>query len=47
MFFRSVEIKEIAEELGLKTNELAQIYMDCVEEVNNIWENVVGMSESE
>ena len=42
-----VEIKEIAEELGLKTNELAQIYMDCVEEVNNIWENVVGMSESE
>lgn len=41
------EIKEIAEELGLKTNEMAQIYMDCVEEVNNIWENVVGMSENE
>lgn len=41
------EIKEIAEELGLKTNEMAQVYMDCVEEVNNIWENVVGMSENE
>lgn len=39
-------IKEIADELGLKTNEMAQIYMDCVEEVNNIWENVVGMGEN-
>lgn len=39
------EIKEISEELGLKTNEMAQIYMECVEEVNNIWDNVVGMSE--
>lgn len=38
-------IKEISEELGLKTNEMAQIYMECVEEVNNIWDNVVGMSE--
>ena len=37
----------IAEELGLKTNEMAQIYMDSVEEVNNIWDNVVGMSENE
>ncbi|EOS74641.1 hypothetical protein C817_04700 [Dorea sp. 5-2] len=41
------EIKVIAEELGLKTNEMAQIYMDSVEEVNNIWDNVVGMSENE
>ena len=38
---------KIAEELGLKTNEMAQIYMDSVEEVNNIWDNVVGMSENE
>ena len=38
-------IKEISEELGLKTNEMAQIYMECVEEVNNIWDNVVGMNE--
>lgn len=38
-------IKEISEELGLKTNEMAQIYMECVEEVNNIWDNVVGMGE--
>ncbi len=41
------EIKVIAEELGLKTNEMAQIYMDSVEEGNNIWDNVVGMSENE
>ena len=39
------EIKTIAEELGLRTNEMAQIYMDSVEEVNNIWDNVVGMNE--
>lgn len=39
------EIKEIAEELGLQTNEMAQIYMECVEEVNEIWENVVGSRE--
>ena len=36
------EIKVISEELGLHTNEMAQIYMECVEEVNDIWENVVG-----
>lgn len=36
------EIKVIAEELGLHTNEMAQIYMECVEEVNDIWDNVVG-----
>ncbi|MCI9076060.1 MAG: HDOD domain-containing protein [Dorea sp.] len=36
------EIKVIAEELGLHTNEMAQIYMECVEEVNGIWDNVVG-----
>lgn len=39
------EIKVIAEELGLHTNEMAQIYMECVEEVNDIWENVVGSKE--
>lgn len=39
------EIKEIAEELGLHTNEMAQIYMECVEEVNDIWDNVVGSKE--
>ncbi len=40
-------IKVIAEELGLRSNELAQAYMDCVEEVNEIWDNVIGMRESE
>lgn len=39
------EIKIIAEELGLHTNEMAQIYMECVEEVNDIWDNVVGSKE--
>ncbi len=39
------EIKVIAEELGLHTNEMAQIYMECVEEVNDIWDNVVGSRE--
>lgn len=39
------EIKVIAEELGIRTNELAQMYMVCVEEVNDIWENVVGNKE--
>ena len=36
------EIKSLADELGLHTNEMAQIYMECVEEVNGIWDNVVG-----
>ena len=40
------EIKVIAEELGIRTSELAQMYMVCVEEVNDIWENVVGNKES-
>ena len=39
------EIKVIAEELGLRVNEMAQIYMECVEEVNDIWDNVVGVKE--
>ncbi len=39
------EIKPIAEELGIKTNEMAQMYMECVDEVNDIWENVVGNAE--
>ena len=36
------EIKRLSDELGLHTNEMAQMYMECVEEVNNIWDNVVG-----
>lgn len=39
------ETKETAEELGIHTNQLAQIYMECVEEVNDIWDNVVGLRE--
>lgn len=35
------EIKRLSGELGLHTNEMAQMYMECVEEVNDIWDNVV------
>lgn len=39
------EIKALAEELGIHTNEMAQIYMECVQDVNDIWDNVVGSNE--
>ncbi len=35
------KIKEITKELGLQTNVIAQIYMECIDEVNEIWENIV------
>ena len=41
------EIKRISGELGLRTNEMAQMYMECVEEVNDIWDNVVGIANSQ
>ena len=31
------ESKRLANALGVSTNALAQIYMDCIENVNNIW----------
>lgn len=34
-------IKRLATELGIQTNVMVQLYMECVEEVNNIWENLV------
>ena len=34
-------IKRLATELGIQTNVMVQVYMDCVEEVNNVWENLV------
>lgn len=34
--------QKYAEEIGLQLNIMAQLYMECVEEVNDIWENVVG-----
>lgn len=40
-----VQSKVIADELGLRTSQLAQTYMESVEEVNDIWDNVVGMRE--
>ena len=36
------EIKKLSDELGLQTNVMAQIYMEFVEEVSEIWENVVA-----
>ncbi len=31
------ENRKLADELGIPTNILAQIYMDCIEDVNRIW----------
>ena len=39
------DTKRLAQELGLETNVMAQLYMECVEEVNDIWDNVVGVGE--
>ena len=39
--------ERLAGELGLHTNEMAQMYMECVEEVNDIWDNVVGMQDEQ
>lgn len=35
-----MKIKELTKELGLQTNMIAQIYMECIDEVNEIWENI-------
>lgn len=40
------EIQRLSEELGIQTNVMAQMYMECVEEVNDIWDNIVGTEES-
>lgn len=37
--------KTLAGELELQTNVLAQAYIDCVEEVNGIWESLTDNSE--
>ena len=37
--------KALANELELQTNILAQAYIDCVEEVNGIWESLTDNSE--
>lgn len=39
--------KAFAGELGLETNVLAQVYIDCVEEVNSIWESLTDNPEKE
>lgn len=39
------EITRLAEELGLQTNVMAQLYMECVEEVNDIWSNIISRKE--
>lgn len=40
-------IKVLSEELGLQTNLMAQIYMECVEEVNEIWDTIVSGNQTE
>ena len=37
--------KTLSAELGLETNILAQAYIDCMEEVNSIWEGLTDNSE--
>lgn len=37
--------KALAKEMELQTNILAQAYIDCVEEVNSIWESLTNNSE--
>jgi len=32
--------KALADELGLASDSLAQVYVDCVEEVNDVWRNL-------
>ena len=39
--------KSLAGELELETNILAQAYMDCVEEVNSIWESLTAEEDGE
>lgn len=39
------EITRLSKELGLQTNVMAQLYMECVEDVNDIWANIVHMKD--
>ena len=39
--------KSLAGELELETNILAQAYIDCVEEVNSIWESLTAEEDGE
>lgn len=41
------EIKELSMGLGIPANFMAQAYMDCVETVNQIWDNLVSATEEE
>ena len=40
-------IKEISKELDLSTGVLAQTYIDCVEEVNGIWDSLTDNIDAE
>lgn len=40
------KIKALAVDLNLPTNILAQVYIDCVEEVNSIWEGLTDAGEA-
>ena len=39
------QIKALSADLNLPTNILAQVYIDCVEEVNSIWEGLTDTVE--
>lgn len=40
------ETKKLADKLKIETHVIAQLYMECVEEVNDIWQNIVGSNET-
>lgn len=41
------EIKKLSSDLGIPSNVMAQTYLDCVEEVNQIWEGLTSNFERE
>lgn len=38
-------VKKLADEMGILPATMSQIYMNCVDEVNNIWKSLTTMSE--
>jgi len=38
------KIKQYASELDMRTDSLAQVYFDCLEQVNIVWESIINSS---
>ena len=41
------KLREYADELEIPRNVISQVYFDCVEEVNSIWDNTFKSDEEE